>query len=146
MSQNVIILVGIAAAVALALVVLRKASGPTLLAENVSIETLGDTATPLFLTDSALPVEKSEIFSTAADEQLSIDIHLVHGNARAASANRTVGRYQIVDIPPMPRGTPQIAVTFSIDSSGNVSLRAVMDGQRLDVRTTGDAVEPAAVR
>ncbi|MCI5072992.1 molecular chaperone DnaK [bacterium] len=91
---------------------------------SLGIETLGGVATKLIEKNSTIPIKKSETFSTAADNQTSVDIHVLQGEREMASGNRTLGRFQLGDIPPAPRGTPQIEVTFDIDANGIVNVSA----------------------
>ena len=89
-----------------------------ILSESVGIGTLGGVFTPLLDSGAAVPCERIEIFSTAADNQSQIKVSLFRGTNRMAAANHKIGSYQIVDIPPAPRGTPQIAVTFAVKADG----------------------------
>ncbi|MBD3405390.1 MAG: molecular chaperone DnaK [Candidatus Lokiarchaeota archaeon] len=91
---------------------------------TLSIETLGGIATPLIERNTTIPTKKSKIFSTAADGQTAVDIHVVQGERKMAKDNMTLGRFQLVGIPPAPRGTPQIEVTFDIDANGIVKVSA----------------------
>ncbi|TXT55138.1 MAG: chaperone Hsp70, co-chaperone with DnaJ [Candidatus Thorarchaeota archaeon] len=91
---------------------------------TLSIETLGGLATPLIERNTTIPTKKSKIFSTAADGQTAVDIHVVQGERKMAKDNMTLGRFQLVGIPPAPRGTPQIEVTFDIDANGIVKVSA----------------------
>jgi molecular chaperone DnaK len=91
---------------------------------TLGIETLGGVATPLIERNTTIPVRKSQIFSTAADSQLSVEIHVLQGERGIASANRTLGRFILDGIPPAPRGIPQIEVTFDIDANGILHVRA----------------------
>src|SRR5439155_18053114 len=85
---------------------------------TLSIETLGGVATPLIERNTTIPVKKSQIFSTAADSQTQVEIHVVQGERPMASDNKTLGRFILDGIPPAPRGLPQIEVTFDIDADG----------------------------
>ncbi|MEZ4820287.1 MAG: Hsp70 family protein [Bdellovibrionota bacterium] len=80
--------------------------------------------TKLIDRNTTIPGQKIEVFSTAADNQPSVDIHVLQGEREMASGNRTLGRFQLSDIPPAPRGTPQIEVTFDIDANGIVNVMA----------------------
>lgn len=91
---------------------------------SLGIETLGGVFTKLIDKNTTIPTEKSKIFSTAADNQTSVDIHVLQGERKMASANKTLGRFQLTDIPPAPRGVPQIEVTFKIDTNGIVHVSA----------------------
>ncbi|MGD9397611.1 MAG: molecular chaperone DnaK, partial [Candidatus Thorarchaeota archaeon] len=91
---------------------------------TLGIETLGGIATPLIDRNTTVPTRKSKIFSTAADGQTAVDIHVVQGERKMAADNMTLGRFQLVGIPPAPRGTPQIEVTFDIDANGIVNVTA----------------------
>ncbi len=91
---------------------------------TLGIETLGGVATPLIEKNTTVPTRKSKIFSTAADGQTAVDIHVVQGERPMAAQNMTLGKFQLVGIPPAPRGTPQIEVTFDIDANGIVNVTA----------------------
>ena len=91
---------------------------------TLGIETLGGIATPLIDRNTTVPTRKSKIFSTAADGQTAVDIHVVQGERKMVADNMTLGRFQLVGIPPAPRGTPQIEVTFDIDANGIVNVTA----------------------
>ncbi|MFW9788752.1 MAG: molecular chaperone DnaK [Candidatus Thorarchaeota archaeon] len=91
---------------------------------TLSIETLGGIATPLIDRNTTVPTRKSKIFTTAATGQTAVDIHVVQGERKMAADNMTLGRFQLVGIPPAPRGTPQIEVTFDIDANGIVNVTA----------------------
>ncbi|MFP4015442.1 MAG: molecular chaperone DnaK [Halanaerobiales bacterium] len=91
---------------------------------SLGIETLGGVFTKLIDRNTTIPTEKSKVFSTAADNQTSVDIHVLQGERKMASANKTLGRFQLTDIPPAPRGIPQIEVTFKIDTNGIVHVSA----------------------
>ena len=91
---------------------------------SLSIETLGGVATKLIERNTTIPTKKSQIFSTAADNQTAVDIHVMQGERDMASGNTTLGRFQLTGIPPAPRGIPQIEVTFDIDANGIVNVRA----------------------
>ncbi len=91
---------------------------------TLGIETLGGVATPLIERNTTIPVRKSQIFSTAADSQPSVEIHVLQGERGIASANKTLGRFTLDGIPPAPRGIPQIEVTFDIDANGILHVKA----------------------
>lgn len=91
---------------------------------SLSIETLGGVATKLIERNTTIPTKKSQIFSTAADNQTAVDIHVMQGEREMASGNTTLGRFQLTGIPPAPRGIPQIEVTFDIDANGIVNVYA----------------------
>lgn len=91
---------------------------------SLGIETLGGVMTKLIERNTTIPVKKSEVFSTAADSQTSVDIHVLQGEREIASGNRTLGRFQLTDIPTAPRGVPQIEVTFDIDANGITHVTA----------------------
>ncbi|MHA1768239.1 MAG: molecular chaperone DnaK [Candidatus Thorarchaeota archaeon] len=91
---------------------------------TLGIETLGGIATPLIERNTTIPTRKSKIFSTAADNQTSVEIHVVQGERKMAADNMTLGRFQLVGIPPAPRGVPQIEVIFDIDANGIVKVTA----------------------
>ena len=91
---------------------------------SLGIETLGGVSTTLIERNTTIPTKKSQIFSTAADSQTSVDIHVLQGERPMAADNTTLGRFQLVGIPPAPRGTPQIEVTFDIDANGIINVSA----------------------
>ena len=85
---------------------------------SLGIETLGGVFTKLIERNTTIPTKKSQIFSTAADSQTSVDVHVLQGEREMAAYNKTLGRFQLTGIPPAPRGVPQIEVTFDIDANG----------------------------
>src|SRR5688572_19814323 len=91
---------------------------------SLGVETLGGAATPLVTRNSTIPARKSEIFSTAADNQSSVEIHVVQGERPLARDNRTLGRFHLTGIAPAPRGVPQVEVTFDIDANGILTVSA----------------------
>ncbi len=91
---------------------------------SLGIETLGGVMTRLIEANTTIPTKKQEVFSTAADSQTSVEVHVVQGERPMASDNKTLGRFHLGDIPPAPRGIPQIEVTFDIDSNGILSVSA----------------------
>ncbi len=91
---------------------------------SLGIETLGGVATPLIERNTTIPTKKSQIFSTAADSQPSVEIHILQGERGIASGNKTLGKFMLDGIPPAPRGVPQIEVTFDIDANGILNVGA----------------------
>jgi len=102
---------------------------------SLGVETLGGVMTKLIERNTTIPTSKKEIFSTAADNQTSVDIHVLQGEREFARDNRTLGRFQLTDIPPAPRGVPQIEVTFDIDANGilNVSAKDLGTGKQQSI-------------
>jgi len=106
---------------------------------TLSIETLGGVATPLIERNTTVPTKKSKIFSTAADNQTSVEVHVLQGERPMASDNKSLGRFHLDGIPPAPRGIPQIEVTFDIDADGilNVTAKDKGTGKEQSIRITG---------
>ncbi len=105
---------------------------------SLSIETLGGVATKLIERNTTIPTKKSQIFSTAADNQTAVDIHVMQGEREMAAGNITLGRFQLTGIAPAPRGIPQIEVTFDIDANGivNVSAKDMGTGKEQKITIT----------
>jgi molecular chaperone DnaK len=107
---------------------------------SLGVETLGGVMTRLIDRNTTIPTSKKEIFSTAADSQTTVDIHVLQGEREFARDNRTLGRFQLTDIPPAPRGLPQIEVTFDIDANGilHVSAKDLGTGkqQSIDIKSS----------
>jgi molecular chaperone DnaK len=95
---------------------------------SLGIETLGGICTKLIERNTTIPTSKSKVFSTASNNQPSVDIHVLQGEREFAKDNKALGRFELVGIPPAPRGVPQIEVTFDIDANGIVSVKAVDKG------------------
>jgi molecular chaperone DnaK len=103
---------------------------------SLGIETLGGVMTTLIERNTTIPTKKSEVFSTAADNQTSVEVHVLQGERDMAKDNRTLGRFHLVGIPPAPRGVPQIEVTFDIDANGIVNVSAKDLGTGKEQRIT----------
>ena len=102
---------------------------------SLGIETMGSVATPVIEKNTTIPTKKSQIFSTADDNQTAVTIHVVQGERKQAAQNKSLGRFDLADIPPAPRGMPQIEVTFDIDSNGilNVSAKDKATGKEQSI-------------
>lgn len=103
---------------------------------SLGIETLGGVCTKIIERNTTIPTQKSQVFSTAADGQTSVEIHVLQGEREMAAGNKTLGRFVLSDIPPAPRGVPQIEVTFDIDSNGIVNVSAKDKGTGKEQKIT----------
>ena len=108
---------------------------------SLGIETLGGVMTSLIARNTTIPTRKSEVFSTAADNQTSVEVHVLQGERPLARDNRTLGRFHLVGLPPAPRGIPQIEVTFDIDANGiaNVSAKDLGTGKEQKITITASS-------
>src|SRR5690349_20695525 len=108
---------------------------------TLSIETLGGVSTPMIPRNTTIPTKKTETFSTAADSQTSVEVHVLQGERPMASQNRTLGKFHLTGIPPAPRGVPQIEVTFDIDANGilNVTAKDVATGKDQKITITSSS-------
>ena len=108
---------------------------------SLGVETLGGVMTKLIERNTTIPTKKTEIFSTAADSQTSVEIHVLQGEREMARDNRTLGKFHLVGIPPAPRGVPQIEVTFDIDANGilNVSAKDKATGKTQNITITASS-------
>ena len=103
---------------------------------TLSIETLGGVATPMIPRNTTIPTKKTETFSTAADSQTSVEVHVLQGERPMAAQNRTLGKFHLTGIPPAPRGMPQIEVTFDIDANGILNVTAKDTATQKDQKIT----------
>ena len=103
---------------------------------SLGIETLGGVSTKLIERNTTIPTKKSQVFSTAADNQTTVEIHVLQGEREMALDNKTIGRFHLADIPPSPRGIPQIEVSFDIDANGilNVNAKDKATGKEQSIR------------
>ena len=108
---------------------------------SLGIETLGGVMTTLITRNTTIPTRKSETFSTAADSQTSVEVHVLQGERQFARDNRTLGKFQLVGLPPAPRGVPQVEVTFDIDANGivNVSAKDKATGKEQKITISGSS-------
>jgi molecular chaperone DnaK len=108
---------------------------------SLGIETLGGVMTPMIQKNTTIPTRKSEIFSTASDNQTSVEVHVIQGERPMAGDNKTLGKFHLVGIPPAPRGVPQVEVTFDIDANGivNVSAKDVGTGREQKITITSSS-------
>jgi molecular chaperone DnaK len=108
---------------------------------SLGIETLGGVMTTLIMRNTTIPTRKSEVFSTATDNQTNVEVHVLQGERQMARDNRTLGRFQLVGLPPAPRGVPQIEVAFDIDANGivNVSAKDVATGKEQTITIAGSS-------
>jgi len=108
---------------------------------SLGIETLGGVMTTLIQRNTTIPTKKSEVFTTAADNQTSVEVHVLQGERPMARDNRTLGKFHLVGIPPAPRGVPQIEVTFDIDANGilNVSAKDTATGKQQNITITASS-------
>jgi molecular chaperone DnaK len=108
---------------------------------SLGIETLGGVMTTLIPRNTTIPMKKSEIFSTAADNQTNVEVHVLQGERQMSRDNRTLGRFQLVGLPPAPRGVPQIEVSFDIDANGivNVTAKDVATGKEQKITISGSS-------
>ncbi len=103
---------------------------------TLAIETLGGVATPMIPRNTTIPTKKTETFSTAADSQTSVEVHVLQGERPMAAQNRTLGKFHLTGIPPAPRGMPQIEVTFDIDANGILNVTAKDNATGKDQKIT----------
>ncbi len=117
---------------------------------SLGIETLGGVTTALIPRNTSIPTSKKEVFSTAADNQTSVEIHVVQGERQMAADNRTLGRFQLTGIPPAPRGIPQIEVSFDLDADGILNVKAQDLGtgkeQQIEIKSDSGLTEAEVER
>ncbi len=108
---------------------------------SLGIETLGGVMTKLIEKNTTIPCKKSQVFSTAADNQPAVSVHVLQGEREMANDNKTIGRFELADIPPAPRGVPQVEVTFDIDANGilNVGAKDLGTGKEQSIRITASS-------
>ncbi|MCK5324140.1 MAG: Hsp70 family protein, partial [Desulfobulbaceae bacterium] len=108
---------------------------------SLGIETLGGVSTKLIEKNTTIPTKKSQIFSTAADNQPAVSIHVLQGEREMSANNKTIGRFELTDIPPAPRGVPQVEVTFDLDANGilHVSAKDLGTGKEQSIRITASS-------
>jgi molecular chaperone DnaK len=108
---------------------------------SLGIETLGGVMTTLIGRNTTIPTRKSEIFSTASDNQTNVEVHVMQGERPLARDNRTLGRFQLVGLPPAPRGVPQVEVAFDIDANGivNVTAKDMATGKEQKITISGSS-------
>jgi molecular chaperone DnaK len=108
---------------------------------TLAIETLGGVATPMIPRNTTIPTKKTETFSTAADSQTEVEVHVLQGERPMAAQNRTLGKFKLAGIPPAPRGVPQIEVTFDIDANGilNVTAKDTATGKDTRIQITSSS-------
>merc|ERR1712054_448761 len=107
---------------------------------SLGIETLGGISTPLIEANTTIPAKKSQVFSTAGDNQPSVEVHVLQGERKMANDNKSLGRFHLDGIPPAPRGVPQIEVTFDVDANGilNVSAKDKSTNKENSITITND--------
>jgi len=108
---------------------------------SLGIETLGGVMTALIERNTAIPTKKTQVFSTAADNQPAVDIHVLQGERKMSTDNKTLGRFELTGIPPAPRGVPQVEVTFDIDANGilSVSAKDLSSGKQQQIKITAQS-------